>query len=152
MNTIPSKPAWTWREGRRQRACELAQQGWTQQQIATALGVSQPAVSQWLHRLPTGGAPDWRAHLPPGRPPRLSAAQLAQLDALLRQGAEAFGSQGAVWTCRRVARLIAEQFGVRYHPAHVSRLLRRLGWTVQKPILRATQRDAQAITSWYHAR
>jgi transposase len=82
----------------------------------------------------------------------LSAAQLAQLDALLRQGAEAFGSQGAVWTCRRVARLIAEQFGVRYHPAHVSRLLRRLGWTVQKPILRATQRDAQAITAWYHER
>src|SRR5689334_23068216 len=126
MNTIPSQPVLTWREGRRQRACELAQQGWTQQQIATALGVSQPAVSQWLHRRAPGGAPAWRAHPSPGRPPRLSAVQLAQLDALLRQGAAAFGFQGAVWTCRRVARLIAEQFGVHYHPAHVSRLLRRL--------------------------
>lgn len=109
-------------------------------------------MSQWLHRGAIGGAPDWRVHPPPGRPPRLSAAQLAQLDGLLRQGAEAFGFQGAVWTCPRVARLIAEQFGVHYHPAHVSRLLRRLGWTVQKPILRATQRNAQAIIAWYHER
>jgi transposase len=71
---------------------------------------------------------------------------------LLRQGAEAFGFRGAVWTCRRVAGLIAEQFGVRYHRAHVSRLLRRLGWTPQKPIIRATQRDAEAITIWYQER
>ena len=36
----------------------------------------------------------------------------------------------------REGQVIADQFGVRYHPAHVSRLLRHLGWTPQKPRVR----------------
>jgi transposase len=75
-----------------------------------------------------------------------------QLVGLLAQGAEAFGFRGAVWTCRRVARLIREQFGVSYHPAHVSRLLAQLDWSPQKPIVRARQRDEEAIAEWYGER
>jgi transposase len=137
-----------WAEGRRQRAWQLHQQGWTQRHIAEALGVTQGAVSQWLHRAATQGVAALAAHPSPGRPPALSARQLQQLADLLTHGAEAFGFHGAVWTTHRVARLIAEQFGVSYHPAHVSRLLRRLGWTPQKPIIRATQRDVEAIAAW----
>jgi transposase len=48
---------------------------------------------------------------------------------LLAQGAEAFGFLGAVWTRRRVAQLINDEFGVRYHPGHVSRLLKQIEWT-----------------------
>jgi len=44
-----------WREGRRVRAWELAQQGWKQKDIAAALGVSGSAVSQWLSRAVEGG-------------------------------------------------------------------------------------------------
>jgi transposase len=36
--------------------------------------------------------------------------------------AEAHGVRGEVWTCSRVARVIEEEFGVRYHKGHVSRL------------------------------
>ncbi len=71
---------------------------------------------------------------------------------MLTQGAEAFGFRGAIWTCGRVAHLIREQFGVSYHPAHVSRLLKQLDWTPQRPIVRATQRDEAAITAWYAER
>ena len=41
-----SSQATNWREGRRLRAWELHQQGWKQQEIADALGVTQGAVSQ----------------------------------------------------------------------------------------------------------
>ena len=34
--------------------------------------------------------------------------------------------------------MIKQEFGVRYHPAHISRLLRACGWSVQRPIKRAT--------------
>jgi len=37
-----------WKEARRWRALELSQQGWPPTQIAEVLGVSRPAVSQWL--------------------------------------------------------------------------------------------------------
>jgi len=66
----------------------------------------------------------------------------------LAHGAEAYGFLGDVWTTKRVAALIQQEFGIRYHPAHVSRLLREIGWSVQKPIRRATQRDEAAIARW----
>jgi transposase len=78
----------------------------------------------------------------------LTAVQKAELPGRLEQGAEAYGFLGEVWTTKRVARLIQEVFGVQDHPAHVSRLLREIGWSVQKPLRRATQRDEAAIAAW----
>jgi len=138
-----------WREERRKRAWALKHDGWPQKDIATALGVSEGAVSQWLKRAREGGGVEaLNGQPPPGMRPRLSAEQRAQLPALLAQGAEAYGFRGDVWTARRVAHLIAESFGVRYHRDHVSRVLRQLGWSRQQPLTRATQRNEQAIKQW----
>jgi transposase len=70
------------------------------------------------------------------------------LPALLRQGAEAYGFRGQVWTCGRIAAVIRREFGISYHPVHVGRLLQALGWSPQKPARRARQRDEAAITRW----
>lgn len=138
----------TWREGRRLRAWELHEAGWRQRHIAQALGVTEGAVSQWLKRARQAGSAALRHRRPPGRPPRLTESQRIEVIRLLERGAEAFGYTGAVWTTARVAEVIGRELGVRYHPAHVSRLLRRLGWSVQKPIQRASQRDETAIAAW----
>jgi transposase len=152
MDTTSAKQPHTWREGRRLRAWELHQQGWGLRQIARVLGVTPGAVSQWLTRAHAAGPAALRDQPPPGRPARLTAAQRAQLPALLAQGAPAFGFRGDIWTAARVARVIQEQFGVQYHPAHVSRLLHRINWTPQKPLVRASQRDEAAIDAWYRER
>jgi transposase len=142
-----------WREERRKRAWVLKHEGWSQKEIASALGVSEGAVSQWLKRAREGGGVEALARRPPpGMTPRLSAEQRAQLPALLAPGAEAYGFRGDVWTARRVAQLIAETFGVRYHRDHVSRLLRQLGWSRQRPLKRASQRDGAAIMRWQQER
>lgn len=93
-----------------------------------------------------------RGKIAQGPHPRLSKDQIEQLPALLDQGAEAHGFQGIVWTTERVAVLIKRQFGVSYHPAHLSRLLKRIKYSVQQPIERATQRDEEAITTWRNER
>jgi transposase len=152
MSTAHSDQSRSWSEGRRRQAWNLHQQGWKQRRIAQALDVSPAAVSQWLKQATTQGVEALRAHPPPGRPPKLTAAQLAHLPVLLARGAEAFGFRGAVWTRRRVAQVIADEFGVHYHPGHVSRLLARIGWTPQKPIIRASQRDEGAIEAWKRER
>jgi transposase len=139
-------------EWRRRRAWALHQEGWTGAAIAAALDVTPGAVSQWLKKVREGGTDALQVRIPPGSPPRLSAEQRAQLPGLLAYGAEAFGFLGDVWTTKRVAAVIRREFGVRYHPAHVSRLLRACGWSVQKPGFRATQRDADAIRAWTEQR
>jgi transposase len=141
-----------WKEYRRLRAWDLAREGWRQCEIARALGVTEGAVSQWLKRGRSAGKEALRRHPAPGPTPKLTAEQREQLPALLRRGAEAFGFRGDLWTTKRVAEIIARSFGVRYHHAHVSRLLRALDWSPQQPIERATQRKEEAIQTWYEER
>ena len=137
-----------WRAGRRKRAFELHAQGWSQRRIARALGVCQAAVSRWLA---SGG---WQSRAPERRgvKARLDARSLGQLLDLLSHGAETWGFRGELWTCARVAAVIQEEFGVLYSRAHVSRLLKALAWTPQRPIERASQRDEAAIARWREAR
>ena len=141
-----------WREARRFRAWELHQKGWKQYLIAEALGVTQGAISQWLKRAREGGVEALRTRKPPGPTPRLTQEQRARIPELLKRGAEAFGFRGDIWTCPRVAEVIRREFGVSYHPAHVSRILRACGWSVQKPVRRASQRDEEAIERWRQER
>jgi len=137
-----------WREGRRLRAWDLHQQGWSQKQIAIALGVTQGAVSQWIARGRAGGAVGLRNRSHPGATPKLTQEQRERLPDLLKRGAEAYGFVGDVWTQARIASVIKREFDVRYHPDHIGRLLHAIGWSVQKPIERATERNDAAIERW----
>jgi transposase len=140
------------KEGRRLRAWDLHRQGWTGRAIAAALGVTPGAVSQWLKRARGHGVAALRRRPPPGSTPKLTAGQRAALPGLLAHGAEAFGFVGDVWTTKRVAAVIRREYGISYHPAHVSRLLRAIGWTLQRPIKRASQRNDAAIAAWQEER
>jgi transposase len=57
-----------------------------------------------------------------------------------------------VWTCERIGEVIRREFGVKYDPSHISRLMRQCGWSVQKPERRAIQRDEEAIAEWRNER
>lgn len=143
-----TSPQTDWREQRRLQAVKLHERGWQQNKIAEAFSVTEGAVSQWLKKAKTQGVEALHHQPPPGRPSKLSAEQQGQLPALLAKGPEAFGFRGQAWTTERVALMIQQEFGVSYHPAHCSRLLRDLKQSQQKPIQKATQRDEAAIQTW----
>lgn len=130
----------------------MHEQGWSGQRIAEALGVTAGAGSQWLKRAREGGWEALRTQPPPGPTPRLTPEQRQMLPDLLRPGAEAYGFIGDVWTTKRVAVVIRREFGVSYHPAHVSRLMRAIGWSLQRPRRRASQRKEAATAAWQHER
>ena len=138
----------SWKEERRKRAWALYQDGWKQKEIAEALGVTKGAVSQWIKMGQEGGEAALKDRPKPGAPRRLSAEKRQRIPDLLALGAESFGFRGEVWTCSRVAKVIEREFGVKYHPAHVSRILKDLNWTPQKPIRRAKQRREAEIQRW----
>jgi transposase len=137
-----------WKEKRRYRALELKRAGWTHEEIADALGVSERAVSRWMKAVREEGKAGLEGRPHVGALPKLSPADLPLLPGLLAEGAEAYGFRGEVWTCARVATVIKREFGVSYHKNHVSRLLKALEWTPQKPLNPASQRDERKIKRW----
>ncbi len=124
------------------------EQGWKQDDIARALGVSKGAVSQWLSRAEQFGWSALHARPHSGRPAELTLDQKHLLPDLLSHGAEAYGFRGDVWTCPRIGKVIEREWGVVYHKSHIARLLKELKWTPQMPLERARQRDETAIATW----
>ena len=114
--------------------------------------MTKGAVSRWMTRVATEGEEALRARPRLGATPRLSPDQLRLIPEFLSHGAEAYGFRGELWTCARVAEVIRREFGVAYHKDHVSRLLKALRWTPQKPAERAAQRDEAQIAAWREER
>jgi transposase len=134
-------------ERRRRHAVRLLHQGESPTLVARMLGVHRTTLYAWLRKeqQPGGLAAKPRR----GLPPRLSDAQLRQLEQLLLQGAKAHGWPNDLWTCRRITALIQQRFGISYHPDHVGRFLHtRLRWSCQKPQRRARERDDTEIEFW----
>ena len=134
-----------WKEARRFQALELKREGWTHAEVGEALGVTKMAVSKWMQAVRAEGETGLLARPHQGAAPKLGWAELARLPELLAEGAEAYGFRGDVWTCARVAQLIKREFSVSYHRAHVSRLLKRLEWTPQKPAVYDSRRDEAEV-------
>lgn len=136
-------------EKRRMEGLRLLRQGLNQNQVATRLGVTRGAVNHWVKAYENGGKKALKAKPRPGAPRKLTEDQLRHLRKALVKGADAHGFPNDLWTCPRVARVIEERLGVTYHPGHVWRILHDdLGWTWQKPVRRATERDEAEVRRW----
>jgi transposase len=134
-------------ERRRKRAVDAVRiDGLSPSVVAKAFGVHRVTVQAWLR---AAKAPHGLDAKPIHRPLRLTDDRLPRLEALLLQGARAHGWANDLWTATRVAEVVRRHFGVAYHPEHVRKILkRRLGWTSQKPQVKAKERDEDGIRHW----
>jgi transposase len=135
-------------EQRRLRAARLLKKGVYQSEVARQVRVHRQSVSRWARQLEAAGLSGLRKAGRAGRKPRLSAKDLQKVERGLRRGPEALGYQTGLWTAWRVAHLIEEECGVRYHTSQAWRILRQLGWSCQRPIGPALERDEAAIPRW----
>jgi transposase len=135
-------------EARRRRAVALLDTGLGVREVARQIDCSPASVSRWQAEVRARGPDALQPKPAAGRPPRLTARQRAKLLTLLLKGAGTHGFRTDLWTLPRVAAVIARTFGVRYHPAHVWKILRGEGWSCQKPARRAKERDETAIARW----
>jgi len=134
-------------ERRRRRAVALVAAGESPSVVARILGVTASSLRRWrrLARQADGLA----AKPASGPKPRLTDQQLSTLEGLLNEGAVAHGWPNHLWTSKRVAMMIERHLGVRYHPDHVRRLLRRrLRWTSQKPQKHARECNDKEVERW----
>jgi len=135
-------------EVRRHEAVSLWKRGVSQADIARRFGVSAQSVCKWIQRYRQKG-PKGLARKPrPGRPAKLTALQRKRLVRLLLRGPVAAGYVTELWTSERVVQLILDTFEVRFHPHHIPKLLRQCGWTPQKPVRKALERNERKIRRW----
>lgn len=140
------------REFRRLRAIELYNQGQKPIHIAKNLGVTRGAVSQWLKKYREQGEEALYYQRIARRHCKLSDEQIEQLKKMLHEGADKFGYSENVWTSSRVRDLIEAKFYIKYSCRNVRALLKKWGWTPQKPATRANQRDDEAVKHWREER
>ncbi|GIU80750.1 MAG: hypothetical protein KatS3mg005_3988 [Bryobacteraceae bacterium] len=139
-------------ERRRLEGLRLFNKGVPLAEIARELKVARQTVSRWVRQYREGGREALRQAGRAGRLPKLGAGQLRQLEKILLASPEAFGYPTPLWTCPRVAEEIEAHFGVRYHPGHVWKLLRTMGFSCQRPVGRAVERDEKAVEPWKRKR
>jgi transposase len=132
----------------RLHAAELFARQVPQAEVARTLGVSRQNVSRWYRRWQQGGDAALRSRGAPGRTPRVTPEQLAEVEQVLLAGARASGFGTDLWTLPRIAQVLERHTGVAHHPGHVWRLLQALGWSVQRPARRASERDDAAVQQW----
>jgi transposase len=129
-------------------AARLLRQGVSQSEVARRLGVHRQSVIRWVRQLAQSGVAGLRRAGRAGRKPRVGVAQLRAIERGLKRGPEALGYTTGLWTAGRVRELIEYETGVRYHEAHVWRILRKLNWSCQRPTGKALERDEEAIRHW----
>lgn len=117
--------------------------------MADAFGVAERTVYRWLARYEAGGQKALLSKPKSGRPPKLTAEEMAWLARSVREDTpQQMKFPYALWTLSLIGELIKRRLGKSLSPASVSRVMKLLGFTVQKPLYRAWQRDPELVRQW----
>lgn len=133
----------------RQQAIKAVREGQTVQSVAAAYGVNIRSVFRWLADFANGGQQALLAKPIPGRPPKVSAEEMRWLAQAVKDHTPLqFKFEFGLWTLSLIAELIQRQFGKQLSLAAVSRIMKLLGFTAQKPLYQARQQDAALVRQW----
>jgi transposase len=129
-------------------AANMFEQGLATDVIAAALQVDDQTVRRWRRIYNARGRQGLLSRKHAGRPCRMSQEQKQQLSALLLKKPIECGLDRYLWTQQLIADLIEREFGISYHHDHIGVILKELGFTHQKPMRRARERDEARIEGW----
>lgn len=129
----------------------LSLEGHTAPEIARLLHVHRSTVPLWIEHWNDHGQEGLWEGQRPGRPARLDQQQRERLSDILDSGPVAYGLDTGIWTSALIRHIIQEEFGQDYHPGHVRKLLRQLGYSVQRPTTRLVQADLRQKRKWVRA-
>jgi putative transposase len=106
------------------------------------------SANRWRRALTSGGRQALVSKGPGGARCKLDTSQLRVLQAVLDAGPAAAGWSEQCWTLARITEVVRRRFGVEYTLAGMDLLLHRIGWSVQVPSRKATERDEGKIAAW----
>ena len=135
-------------EARRRQGLRLLDEGYSLAEVGRMTDCAPSSVMRWRDARTQGGSHALKVRPTPGRPPTLTNAQRQRIIKRLIKGAMANGFTTELWTTSRVATVIQQCCKVQFHRSHVARLLHDFGFSCQKPVRRALERDETRIDEW----
>lgn len=136
-------------EERRHKAAELFKANeLSQAAIARELEVSQASISKWHATWQANGVDALNAKPHPGPGRSITTEDEQKLLEAIKLSPTAWGFTTDRWTSKRIADVCQRVLHIEYHPDHVRKLMRALGYSPQKPRKKAVERDEAAIQAW----
>lgn len=131
------------------RGVKAVQAGEHPDKVAVTLGVSRAAVFNWLSLYRSGGWQALEAKSRGGRKRKLSPEALQDIAAIVlnddpRQHLFSF----ALWTLEFIQKIILQRHKVELSRYAISKILKQLGLSPQRPLWRAWQQDPKKVEAW----
>lgn len=133
---------------RRLLAVAAVYEGKTRCEAACIGAMDRQTLRDWVHRFDAAGPAGLVGRKAPGAKAKLSAAQAAELAALIEIGPEPERDGVVRWRGVDLQKLIQDRWGVAYHENSVGRLLKRLGFRHLSARPRHLGQDPAAIEAF----
>ena len=136
-------------EALRMRAVHRVEEGESPEAVVKALGMNRRTIYKWIALYREGGTEALKARPLMGRPLKLKGSQLRFIyRTIVTKNPLQLRFSFALWTREMVKELIERKYGIRLSVISVGRLLKKLGLTCQKPLMRAFQQDPVVVKQW----
>jgi len=136
-------------EAIRIRAVRQVEAGESPEVVIKALGMTRGCIYKWIAKCREGGADALKAKPLSGRPLKLSGPNLRWIfKTVTTKNPLQLQFPYALWTREMVKELIASRYGVKLNVTSVGRLLKKLGLTCQRPLMRAFQQNPVVVREW----
>jgi transposase len=133
----------------RQQAVKAVREGQSVANVAAAYGLSIRTIFSWLAKFADGGQNALLAKPISDHPPKISADEMRWIAQAVRDNSpQQFKFEFGLWTLSLIGELIKRQFGKSLALASLSRVMKLLGFSVQKPLYQARQQDAKLVQQW----
>jgi len=136
----------------RRVAVNMVLGGTSRVEVACAVGVNRRFVGEWLHAYERGGdaaLSGGRRGRRPGEQKALNVRQEAMIRRMIASKCpDQLQLPFALWTREAVGQIIARKTGISLSLTAIGTYLAAWGFTPQKPIRRATERNEVAIKAW----
>ncbi len=117
------------RQVRRLLALAAIRDGMSRTAAAKIGGMDRQTLCDWVHAYNNHGPDVLINETSPGRPPKLSNEQRAEIKALVEKGPDPVTDGVVRWRCVDLARIAKSRFGVTVDEDTIGRLLRTFGFS-----------------------
>jgi len=137
-----------YRVATRCHAIILSIEKYTSGEIAKLLKVNRTVVPIWINNWNEFGKEGLLEGYRSGRRPGLDSANIEKLKDIIESGPVAYGLTSGIWTSVILSDVIEEEFGIKYHPGHTRKLLKKIGLSFQRPTYKLINADPAKRNKW----